>query len=452
MTKMERITKERVTVDRIDSTFDGLFLAELREYLERFRAVFPDSRMYCRFVQAVKGVIAAGAPIITQVAAAVIQSKDPKRTFHISKRYYRLLRNPRFHHQQLLKSIYAYTRELFQGKALEYVLVILDFTNLEKPYGYRFEGLSTLKASGLRVGPRCRHGKVPGYNQLVGLAVGAKSVGLVFSKTISYVTSGFVSLNRDVFRAIRYSHKILVGHTLRFICDRGFDDEKIFALVVGMCQQFVIRLYHNRTVLLRRGAAQVERALEEIARQIAQPIRFDTWLKRGGRWHKCLVTLGYVRIWLPNHKHPYYLLVSHVHGTGQEWMLLTNVPITSAEQAREIWFNYRRRWRIETTFRFLQKEGLRWEDFKVLDLEAIRRLITLVLIAALFLLNIRLFLDDASLQILLILGGKQGLKSERDGPYLVLRGYQKLLGCLVTLAVLKRYGQLDSLLPALHDP
>jgi hypothetical protein len=451
MTRVRRKTEEHVRVDPVDGTFDTLFLAALHEYLERFKAVFPDSRMYCRFVQAVKGLIAAGAPIITRVAAAVIQSKDPKRTFHIAKRYYRLLRNPRFHHRQLLKSIYAYTRELFQGEQPEYVMVILDFTNLEKPYGYRFEGLSTLKASGLRVGPRCRHGRVPGYNQLVALAVGAKRVGVVFSKTISYLAGDFVSLNRDVFRAIRYSHQVLVGHTLRFICDRGFDDEKIFALVVSMCQQFVIRLYHNRTLLVRQGAAQVERSLEDIARHITQPVRFDTWLKRGGRWHKCLVTLGYVQIWLPDHEHPYFLLVSHVHGIGQEWMLLTNFPISNAEQAQEIWFNYRRRWRIETTFRFLQKEGLRWDDFKVLDLEAIRRLITLVLIAALFLLNIRLFLDGTSLQILLILGGKQGLKSERDGPYLVLRGYQKLLGCLATLAVLKRYGQIDSLLPVLHD-
>jgi hypothetical protein len=130
---------------------------------------------------------------------------------------------------------------------------------------------------------------------------------------------------------------------------------------------------------------------------------------------------------------------------------LTNVPITNSKQAQEIWFNYRRRWCIETAFRFLQRDGLRWDDFKVLDFEAIRRLIVLVLIAALFLLNIRLFLDETSLHILLTLGGKQGLKSERDGPYLALRGLQKVIGCLATLAVLKRCGQLDALLLALDD-
>ena len=45
--------------------------------------------------------------------------------------------------------------------------------------------------------------------------------------------------------------------------------------------------------------------------------------------------------------------------------------------------------------------------------------------------------------------GKLGLKSEKDGPYLLLRGFQKLLACLNTLAVFKRYGQLDALLQLL---
>jgi hypothetical protein len=451
MTKIG-IEAERIACpDPVDATFSTLFLAQLRDYLESFRAVFPDKRLYRRFAQAVKGVIGAGAPIITQVAAAVIQSEDPKRTFHVSKRYYRLLRNPRFDHQQLLKPIYAYTRELLPEKKSDYVLVILDFTNLEKPYGYHFEDLSTLKASGLRVGPRCRHGKVPGYNQLVALALGRKSVGLVFAKTISYLTDDFVSLNREIFRAIRYGRAILKGRRLRFVCDRGFDDEKTFAFVTSLDEEFVIRLYHDRTVLVHQEEARLERLLKEVADEIPCPIRFDAWFKRAGRWRKGLVTLGFAQVWLPGHEHPYSLVVSHVYGVGQHWMLLTNVHITNVDQAREIWLNYRRRWRIETTFRFLQRDGLRWDDFKVLDFQAIRRLITLVLIAALFLLNIHLFLDETSLQLLLILGGKQGLKNERDGPYLALRGLQKVIACCATLAVLRRYDQLDALLLALDD-
>jgi len=43
----------------------------------------------------------------------------------------------------------------------------------------------------------------------------------------------------------------------------------------------------------------------------------------------------------------------------------------------------------------------------------------------------------------------KNITSERDGPYLLLRGFQKLLACVNTLAVFKRYGQLDALLKLL---
>jgi len=201
--------------------------------------------------------------------------------------------------------------------------------------------------------------------------------------------------------------------------------------------------------VLQRGRARTEKLLEEVVKETRRPIRFTAWFKVRGRWRQCQVTLGYRQVWLPGHKQPYWLVVSNVYGLGQQWMLLTNVPIQSVKQAKEIWFNYRRRWGVEDTFRFLKREGLRWEDFKVLDWEAIRRLVNLVLIAALFLLNIKYLLDETSLQLLLTLGGKLGLKSERDGPYLLLRGFQKLLACVNTLAVFKRYGQVDALLQLL---
>lgn len=444
-------TKEADLVqwDPVDGTFDLPILAQLGAYLEEYAWVFPDERLYRRFVEAIKGLIAARVPIVAQMAAAVIQSHDPRHTFHVAKRYYRWLDNPRLGHRSLLKPAYAQTRQLFADQTGEYLLVIVDFSNLEKPYGYQFEQLCTLKASGLRTGPRCRKGKVPGYNELIALAVGQKKVGLTFAKTISYKTEDFVSLNRDIFRAIRYSRVILKGHKLRFVCDRGFDDEKTFAFIVNLDEEFIIRFYLNRLLELQRGRARTEKLLEEVVKETRRPIRFTAWFKVRGRWRQCQVTLGYRKVWLPGHKQPYWLVVSNVYGLGQQWMLLTNVPIQSAKQAKEIWFNYRRRWCVEDTFRFLKREGLRWEDFKVLDWEAIRRLVNLVLIAALFLLNIKYLLDETSLQLLLTLGGKLGLKSERDGPYLLLRGFQKLLACVNTLAVFKRYGQVDALLQLL---
>lgn len=172
--------------DPIDASFEVLSLAQLRTYLQGFENIFPNKKLYRVFSQAIKGIIGTGVPIVARIAAAVIQSTDPKRTFHVAKRYYRWLANKRLDHRTLLKPAYAQTRQLFAHDKSDYTLVILDFSNLEKPYGYKFEQLFTLKASGLRNGPRCRDGKVAGYNQLIGLALGEKKAGLTFATTISY--------------------------------------------------------------------------------------------------------------------------------------------------------------------------------------------------------------------------------------------------------------------------
>jgi len=42
-----------------------------------------------------------------------------------------------------------------------------------------------------------------------------------------------------------------------------------------------------------------------------------------------------------------------------------------------------------------------------------------------------------------------GLNSEKDGPYLLLRGLCKIFACLATLALLKQEGLLDGLLELL---
>jgi len=436
-----------VQSDPVDASFDALFLGELRQFQQRFESIFPDQRLFKVFGQLLKGVIAAGVPIIARIAAAVIQSNDPRWAFHVAKRYYRWLKNKRFRHQDLLKPAYELTRELFQSAKGEYVLVVLDFSNLEKPYGYEFEKLCTLKATGRRPGPRLRKGLVPGYNQLLALAMARDRVGLTCARTISYVNEDFVSLNREIFRAIRYSHIILPGHKLRFVCDSEFDDEKTFDFIVDLEEEFVFRLCHNRTLLVGKKRQKV--LLEDLIPTIRRPIRFDSYFRIGGRWRKCQVNLGYLKVYLPGHEQPYWLVVSEVPTLREIWILLTNVPIRSVKQAKEIWFNYRRRWGIEQEFRFIKKEGLRIEDFKVLGLENIRRLVNVVLLAALLILNGQLVFPKEALRILLRLGGKLGLKSEKDGPYLLLRGLSKVFACLATLALLKQEGLLDSLLELL---
>ena len=90
--------------DPIDATFDVLFLAQLRAYLQVFNDIFPDKRLYRLFKQAIKGLLGARVPIVACMAAAVIHSTDPKRTFQVAKRYYRWPGNEQLDHPSLSQS------------------------------------------------------------------------------------------------------------------------------------------------------------------------------------------------------------------------------------------------------------------------------------------------------------------------------------------------------------
>ena len=221
-----------------------------------------------------------------------------------------------------------------------------------------------------------------------------------------------------------------------------------FNYIVRLDEEFIIRLCHDRTLLVSGKKREV--LLEEFLASIHLPIRFEAWFRVGGRWRKCQVSLGYRKVWLPGHEKPYWLVVSHAYGLFQTWVLLTNVPVLNQHIAKEIWKGYRHRWGIEGKWRFLKGEGLRIEGFKVLSFEGIRRMVSIVLLAALLILSGRHFFPDRAWQVLLRLGGKLGLRSERDGPYLLLRGLCKVLTGLATLALLKQEGLLESLLELLN--
>ena len=109
-------------------------------------------------------------------------------------------------------------------------------------------------------------------------------------------------------------------------------------------------------------------------------------------------------------------MVSHVHGLFQTWVLLTNVPVLNQHIAKEIWQDYRHRWGIEGKWRFLKEEGLRIEDFKILSLEGIRRMVSIVLLAALLILNGRHFFPDKGLAGYASLGREVGVEEQEGWP------------------------------------
>jgi len=109
------------------------------------------------------------------------------------------------------------------------------------------------------------------------------------------------------------------------------------------------------------------------------------------------------------------VLVAHEKNTepNDDLVLITNVSIKTAHDAETVYTEWRYRPQVEHTYRFDQEDGL--------------DIFVLVLLAALFVYHIDHVWPRKAVLWLRRLGGKLGLSTDLDGPYVLLAG---LSACL----------------------
>jgi hypothetical protein len=234
---------------------------------------------------------------------------------------------------------------------------------------------------------------------------------------------------------LRISRTLFPSQKLRFVGDAGLDDQKVFAQVERVHAEFVIRACHDRQLEVyndrrdRWESATLFDLVATVPFQFEQPIRFTharqvRTVRTGFGWFKIRLLETHQVVWV---------LVAHDFGDGHDLLLLTNVPLQKADTVRQVYSDWRRRGNIEHGYRFDQEEGLDVEDMRVETLEHMRRLFVLVLLAAQFVYYIGQTWPRAAVQWLRNLGGKLGLKTDCDGPYVLLRGISGVWQTAATL-------------------
>ena len=128
-----------------------------------------------------------------------------------------------------------------------------------------------------------------------------------------------------------------------------------------------------------------------------------------------------------------WVLVARNFDDGHDLILLTNVPLETADEVRAVYADWRLRGRIEHGYRFDQEQGWDVEDVRVKTLEPMRRLFIVVLLAAQFVCYINRTWTQPAILWLRQLGGKLGLKSDLNGPYVLLRGISAVWQTVATL-------------------
>jgi hypothetical protein len=345
------------------------------------------------------------------------------------------------------------------------IWVLVDGSDLRKPHAQTMEHLQRVKRL-------AGQGTVPGYRTLNAIGVGRQRRGLLYHRLFSSAAPGFLSESAETQTALASIGAALapLATDVTYVFDAGFDDVAVWATVWAQGHRLVGRVQH-RDRLVRPAADQPACHLYELAPRLVPLARVETEMvvRKGRQPRPKLQPVTAVVAAVPlvvdyqeevrtradgaRRQRPVWLVEVCLEGAHEEpWWLLTDRPVTTAEQALEIFRMYRQRWAIEDAFK-IGKQCLGWEDVQVLALDAVRTLVALGWVAAGFLYELGVTLEWAEVRLLTRLGGGEGRGTRPPGKLVLTRGLRRLLDHLATEAILadeiRRQGGLPPRLAAL---
>ena len=408
--------------------------AELVLFLQPVLRRLPEKRLRAVGELAVQGILGSQSPLVTQMAWGVVREEET--IWPAAKRFYRFVWNKRFSHRDLLKGLYAIAQRTVAEHEPSHLVVAVDPVNFEKPYTERLEGVSTVMKSTPPPAKGQKKRLTSGYPAITATVVNLPEPVVTYANWFSYVTADFVSENREIERAIRITRALFPDTKLRFVGDAGLDDQKIFHQMDLVRADFTIRACHNRLIEVYNDRLDrwEEELLDDLTASVPQPLKLRVTFAHARKVRRVDIALGWLMIRLLDTKQVLWALVAHDPDYNRDLVLLTNIPIRTAAEAKAVYTEWRYQPQIEHTYRFDQEDGLDVEDMRVQTLEPMRRLFVLVLLAALFVYHLDHTWPQHMLLWLRHVGGKLGLRSDLDGLYVLLAGISAVFVTASTLA------------------
>lgn len=404
----------------------------MNEFLAPVTELLPEKRLGRVVVQAVRGILAQETPVIATMAQSI--SRQEMDCWAAAKRLYRFMGNERFNHHQLYKGLYRVGQRTVREEQPDHLVVALDPVNFEKPYTKKLEGVSTVHKStppNLDGQARLAHG----YPAMTATVVNTRVPAISYANWFSYQTADFLSQNREIQRSIRTTRWVFPGQKLRFVMDSGGDDQKLFAFLQP--DEFIIPATHLERLVevynprLKRWETE---HLGDLVDCVLWQVTCQAVFQHAGRSRLAKIKMGWFKIRLPDAQQKLWVLVAEDDLHKRTLTLLTNIPICTQRLAQAIYNDWRLRGRIEQGYRFDQEQGLDVEDVRVRTLERMRRVFALVLLAAQFVFHLHQHWPPQAVLWLRTLGGKLGLSSDRDGPYILLHGLSAVYQTVATLS------------------
>lgn len=241
-------------------------------------------------------------------------------------------------------------------------VILLDDSDIAKPYGKKFENLCDIVDAS-----NPKKSTTKGYRvcEAVVLSTKEKQPLPVYSKVYSTISKGFKSEKDETMKSIDAVLSIIEKKGT-FVCDRGYDDVKVFEKILNNGHDFVIRLKKTRNVTCKGKTKNTG----ELAKQRKGKIKMSMYFQNEKK--ECYVS--HTRVGLKKIPGETFTLVI-VYGLSEEepMLLLTNLSVKSKQDVHQIVRDYFYRWRIETNFR-TTKQVLGWEKIRIRNLKGFNTL------------------------------------------------------------------------------
>jgi hypothetical protein len=370
------------------------------------------------------GLIRAGKPIVCQMARQL-----PNRHTTFLSRLDRLeqhLRNESSFDDDVKEAI----PQMWLPFIKDDTPIILDLSDMAKPLAKQMDYLALVRDGSTGQ-------LVNGYWLVEAYAsVGYKNPVPVLLEPFSHQEPCSPGQNPVVLKAVEKIFKT-TGKRGVLVTDRGFDAGVMFEDWLDNKYRFVVRLVGKRHLLRfigtddkNKGSQWIPIRSELLAEQTPTMNPFSKVVKRHGKTVLRVSRVGWVKVRLPAREEILTMVVSRIAGEDTPMMLLTNLPVENADDAKLILRYYIRRWECEEAIRFL-KSQVNLERIRTFRWCAIRRLVLLVVLVMIYI----GWIIEKHLELAerLIRFGQPPLSQADFLPYRLLTGMTEALnGCFWT--------------------
>ena len=427
-------------------------------YLDPYAALVGDRRTWTTFTETVKGIVASGSLVCQRIAShSPVLGAVKKGAQRISRmvRGVTTKRSPDLDADHVTAQLRTQAVMHLATAPSDELWLLADGSDLRKPYATAMPDLMQVRDLDGHL--------VPGYRTLTVLGLTAQRRGILYHHLFTSSAAAFVSEPHEVQQALTtVSQAIAPVHAERaitWIVDSGFDDVAVWRTIWEQQQHVVCRLCHtDRVVQFPAAAGGWQTGSIEVARthmrrltQTTTTVDLPQPTSRRTKPQSVVAEIWALPIRLTYATNvrrvgpgtqitkPLWLVEIRLLGTKLDpWLLLTDWVVESAAQGVRILTMYRQRWGVEDSFKWT-KECLGWEEVQLLDLAAIRLLVALAWVAAGFLYQLGITLDEESVQVLARLGGWEPRPKRPPGKITLTRGLRRVVDLLATDAFLQAY-------------